>query len=269
MKIRFPRTWGLLLASMSTTLAFAQVNGGFETGDLTGWTGVGDVSVQTSAMGVNPAGGTYHAHLASATDDVAPVSAGSGVNGINLLAGLGMQAGSLPADHGTALLGSGISQAVAFQKGDKVSFAWNFMTNQVYASGSKDFSYAPDPDNPDYAFFALTTGGVTTFVMLDDVFDGYVVDPNAPDGFLTAFTITNLPNQFVSETGYRTFEMTASSAFSGSVAFGVVHSALNGGDNGINSALLVDEFKIASVPEPISLVGLAGLAAVVARRKRK
>jgi len=39
------------------------INGGFETGDLTGWQTIGDASVQTSSFGSGPTQVTYQAVL--------------------------------------------------------------------------------------------------------------------------------------------------------------------------------------------------------------
>ena len=42
------------------------VNGGFETGDLTGWTTIGDVSVQTSSFGDTPSQGNFQVLITNA-----------------------------------------------------------------------------------------------------------------------------------------------------------------------------------------------------------
>ena len=42
------------------------VNGGFETGDLTGWTTIGDISVQTSSFGDTPPQGNFQVLITNA-----------------------------------------------------------------------------------------------------------------------------------------------------------------------------------------------------------
>ena len=62
-----------LIFAASIILAFAEVrparagfiNGGFETGDFTGWSTIGDVSIQTDAFGAGPPQGNYQAFLSN------------------------------------------------------------------------------------------------------------------------------------------------------------------------------------------------------------
>jgi len=57
----------LFVVSTAVESSSTMINGGFETGDLTRWETLGDVSIQTSSFGSGPAQGSYQAVL---TNDV-------------------------------------------------------------------------------------------------------------------------------------------------------------------------------------------------------
>jgi hypothetical protein len=275
----FTRTRGALAALAVFSFvacgpASAQVtNGGFEQsgGTFTGWNRAGDTLIQTSSLGTGPVEGTHDALLATATDGTvnADVPAGSGVNGSTLETFLGLNAGAIAAvGNGSPLLGSAITQTVNLQAGEQLLLQWNFLTNQAYNDGTSS-SYAPSTANNDFAFFTLLSPSAgPQITKLADTFYGYVNDPSAPGGFITGLTITPSTNPFVSETGFHTFSFTASTTGSYTIGIGAVH-VTNSPDNGINSAVLVDNVRV--VPEPASclVLGVMALGATVRRRRAR
>ena len=58
-----PRHGPLVLAALATTARADFVNGGFEAGDLTGFTSIGTAAAVTDSVGVTPAAGTFQALL--------------------------------------------------------------------------------------------------------------------------------------------------------------------------------------------------------------
>lgn len=260
--------FGCVLASQA---ALAQVvNGSFES-SFTGWSTIGDVLTQDAGLGSGPTDGQFDAFLASATDgSVNPnVPPGSGVSAAQLETFLGLGSGSLSSlGHGTPVLGSAISQTLTIGNGDSLEFDWDFMTNQVYNDGTPD-SYGPDSNNNDFAIVSLVqSGGGSSILILADTFFGYVNDPQAPGGFVTGFTITPATNPFVSETGFDTMALNSFVGGTYQLGFAVFHST-TGPDNGINSALLIDNVRVNSVPEPATLTVLGLCAAGLLRRRSR
>lgn len=249
------------------SLSQAQVNLGFESGDFTGWNHLGDTLVLGSGLGTGPAEGNYDAFLATATDG--SVNAGVPV-GIGLASGviepsLQLASGQLTGvGNGTAALTSAISQSINLVAGQTVSFQWDFLTNQTYYDGTNQ-SITPDAGNNDFSFVSLSKGGSATVTKLADTFYGYAADPSSPAGFDSGFTVTNVNNPLVSETGFHTFSVTAATSGSYLLGFGVTH-AVGASDNGINSGLLIDNVQV--TPEPASLLVLGGLCIGLIRKRR-
>jgi hypothetical protein len=64
----------LLILVPGSAFADSIINGGFETGNFTGWSTIGDAIVLTSALGTPPAGGTYQALVTTAPGCLFPDS---------------------------------------------------------------------------------------------------------------------------------------------------------------------------------------------------
>lgn len=266
----------LAAATFFAMPASAQVtNGGFESGggSYSGWTVVGDTTIQTSSLGTGPTEGTHDALLASQTDGSVnnSVPPGTGVGPSSLESALGVNSGTLQAiGNGTPLLGSVTVQQISVVAGQHILFDWDFLTNQVYNDGTPD-SYAPRSDNNDFAFFTLTpvgSPGSAHVGKLADTFYGFVANSGAPGGFQTGFTITPVTNPFISETGFQTMDYAPAASGNYILGMGVVHAS-TGIDDGINSAVLVDNVRLTTVPEPATCSLLAALCGGALLRRRR
>ena len=104
-RVRRARRWAAAPAGAVT------VNGGFESGDLTGWNTVGDVSVRGTILGVTPPEGSFQVLLTTRT--------GAGAVDIAMTeAAMGLQADTLLDIFDTAGIssGSGPEQGSAIQQ---------------------------------------------------------------------------------------------------------------------------------------------------------
>ena len=209
------------------------INSSFETGDFTGWSKTGKADIETADFGTKPADGTHYAALSTMFDTVA---------GSDLESFLGLAPESLNAlGNGKVEEGSAIKKTFTAKAGDVLTFDWNFMTNELESTlvGS----------NNDFAFFTLNP-------LLSKL-----ADPSS--SFVTSLT------PFLNETGFKTFSTKIFTPGTYTLGFGVV----NVGDPMFDSALAVDNVKLASVPEPTSVLGILAFGALGAgsmwRRKQK
>jgi hypothetical protein len=238
-----------LLAALTFLLApvMAQanlINGGFETGNFTGWQTIGDALVVDSSIGTPPAGGTFQALITNAPSrgiatfsgnrsvEVCPAS----LSPDPLDAFLGLPRCSLKdlaavvdPIFKSAWEGSAIKQTFSGNVGDVFSFSWNFLTDEGLQS--------------DFAFVVLDG----TLSLLAD--------------FSTVSPGSGTP--FLNESGYHVFGAILPTGGVHSIGVGVVDGFI---DPDINSALLVDNFLIRKIPEPASWLllglGLMGMARV-------
>jgi hypothetical protein len=251
-----------LLAALTFLLApvMAQadlINGGFETGNFTGWQTIGDALVVDLSIGTAPAGGTYQALITNAPSR--PSSEGhfqsySGTNSVSafcsivpgfinpLEAFLGSPNCSLTAlatainPFGTGSIayeGSAIKQTFTGNTGEVLSFSWNFLTDE----GGQPFDFA--------------------FVVLDGTLS-----------LLADFSTLNSGSgtPFRDESGYHIFATTLPTTGVHYIGIGVVDSLI---DPDINSGVLVDNFSVQKVPESASLFLMAlGLIVMVRMGRR-
>src|SRR5262249_40632474 len=157
------------------------INGNFETGDLTGWQTIGQVTVETAnSFGVVPASGQFQALL----ENHFPGNLGTPVDQLGMF--LGLAAGTLDSlGKGAVIQGSALQQTFTANEGDRLSFAWIFLTN----------SDLPDPDFNDFAFVSVAPA--LPAQTLSDTFGPLV----ASDSLF-----------YPSETGYQVFSYQIASA---------------------------------------------------------
>jgi hypothetical protein len=214
------------------------VNGGFETGNFTGWTTLGNTSVggPTLAYGtsITPPEGAFQARL----------DTGGNFGATTIETALGLTPGSLGAiASDTTFSGSAIYQSVTVAAGDTLSFLYNFGTNEAI----------PSIINNDFSFVSITpTVGAT--LLLD--------------------TRTIVPQTSTSQSGYLTYSYQFTAGGTYKVGVGVLNVGDN--DNDFLSSLFVDDFRITpgqvtpnAVPAPAGLVlGLLGVPALGLLRRR-
>ena len=226
------------------------LNGGFETGDFTGWTTLGETNIETSAFGSGPTQGTSQASLStegatfasSIIEEFLGLEIGSLTNfGIPLDPFLRSPDGE-PFPGGIATQGSAIRQTFTANAGDILTFDWNFLSNEpALFPPSNDFSFVSISSLQDLAG------------ALDQRFQP-VISPMT---------------RFFQETGFQPFSFTVPTTGTYTLGIGVTDWR----DTTKDSVLLVDNVQLASVPEPTSTLGLLAFGALgagsVLKRKQR
>jgi hypothetical protein len=216
----------LLLGLARPAAAGPIINGGFESGNFSGWQTTGDASVVTSAIGSVPTQGSFQAFLTTASQggdfnnfsgtDAAPAS--------TLASFLGLAPGALA----TAVEGSAIKQTFTASAGQVVRFDYKFLTTE----GA----------NNDLAF--VTLSGFNT-----------LVDTTTGPFFGSGVNLDPVFGDPTRETAFRTFSF--SIPVTGTYTLGI--GVADRGDEFIPSGLLIDNASLAqptqaaAVPEPNSL----------------
>jgi hypothetical protein len=205
--------------------ATALSNGGFESGDFTAWTILGEARIETVAYGSGPTEGTFQALLLTA----GPIEGEGDTTGGAVRLGeletfLGLQPGSLDSISTSRVVeGSAIKRTVTVQAGTVLSFAWNFLTNEV--TNLDEPAVFANPDANDLVFVTITPLSLVA------------------DTFWTfAFSAAD----FLSETGFATFTVTLPTTGSYTLGIGVVDV----GDTLELSGLLLDNFTLTPPASP-------------------
>lgn len=209
----------LLLVLLPFTASGAIVNGGFETGDLANWSGIGDTLADDGFYGGSPSDGQYHALMTTLSDpgDFTPgLSFIDAVPAADLESFLGLSAGALSGRG--AVEGSAIQQSFVANAGDILSFDWNFLTD--------------DAGSGDSAFF-LIDGMLTPLADANSLSLG----PTS-SGF------------FLDETGYSLFTYVLTTSGPNTLAFGVVDADVGFGASG----LAIDKVALTVIPLPPALL---------------
>jgi hypothetical protein len=215
-----------LLSGLPGTADAGFLNAGFESGDFNGWSRIGDASVVTSAVGVDPRAGLYQALLTTASfnGDLNTFSGSDAVVVLDLTSFLGLPGGSLS----PGFEGSAIRQTISVNAGDVLTFDYKFLTTE---GGAKDF-----------AFVSLSgVANLADTTAADLVPSGVVLDPVFGD-----------PTR---ETGWNTYRHVFSTSGTYTLGIGVVDAD----DEFIPSGLLVDHGSLSPgevnpVPAPPSFV---------------
>jgi hypothetical protein len=232
-----------VLASVACLTAGTVVNGGFETGNLTGWTsiGTGTGAVGTQGNAVPPAG-SYQGLIYSGQGPLSPtdVAVGTLETDLNLAAGA---IGTALPNNGSPTYGDAIYQTFSATAGQTLSFTWNFITSEVI------------PTNYDAALYTLQLNSNTA--------QATELADTSESGLLTL--AVGGSNPFYESTrggmtGYYTVNIPIS--VTGNYTLGFI--AMQTGDDLVSSGLYVDNVSLSgagSVPEPSSwlLVGPVGL----------
>ena len=212
-----------LLVGASATSVLAIDNGGFETGDLSGWGSIGDALVVDASFGTPPAAPVFQALISNGP------SPGNRFNPPNIFSFSGtnsVDAGVLEAFFGLpfptlrvipsqqpAAEGSGIVQSFTAQAGDVLSFHWNHLTDERLFN-------PPFPGGFDFSFAVL---------------DGVVMIL----GDSTAALVES-PTIFLEESGFRRFEVVIPTTGVHLLGFGVVDTV----DTQSLTALLIDRVSV-------------------------
>jgi hypothetical protein len=184
--LKYVATFTIGLALFASPLARAGVvNGGFETGDFTGWQRIGNTSIQTAAFGSGPTEGKFEALITTTGDTTSAAS---------LDVFLGLAANTL--ENMGFVSGSAIKQTFTANAGDPIGFDLNFLTNANQQSADQS------------AFtFALLPGSSTPIPLL------IATPADATDSSATPFA---------TETGFQTFADLAPLTGTYTLAFAVL-----------------------------------------------
>ncbi|MFS0518390.1 hypothetical protein ACEYW6_27235 [Nostoc sp. UIC 10607] len=215
--------------SPSTNVTLA--NSGFESGNFTGWTTLGSTSIETTTFGSGSTEGNFQALLSTG---------GATFDGSIIEKFLVLEDNSLNNFDGEEVIkGSAIQQQFTAKSGDILSFDWNFLTNEVL----------PPVTFSDFSFVSISSSdnSVSSLLELADVTDT-----------TSEFSLTD----FFQETGFGTFSLKLPTTATYTLGLGVIDV----GDNDFDSGLLVDNFKLTSVPEPTNELGLLGFSTLVLLR---
>jgi hypothetical protein len=232
----------LLLAAAAPARA-TFVNGSFETGDTSGWSTTGAVSVVDATFGVTPSDGSMQIL----------VSTGSGaVDAATLESAMGLGAGFLldrlpeifPKTKGTTVPeGSAFQQTIVADPGDVIEFDWNFLTDEVL----------PEQTRSDFLFYDVS--GVETGVLSHARLQ--------PDDFLPSASI------FTSESGYQTAQIAIPSGSTPGASYVVTVGVADVEELFGDSGAVIDGFRLQKAPEPGSFGLLAGGLLALAWRARR
>lgn len=241
----------LALLGLSPVSQASIINPGFESGDLTGWSSIGDVSVTGTIFGVAPPEGIYQAVITNSpafrygldSELILPLS-GSPSEGIDspiIEPFFGVPSLSLIEAVGGGILGqiSGIKTSFFGERGDQLSFKWNLLSN-LYP----------------YPGLVILDGSIFCLIgCLDETsVSSLAISPQPGQFSNSGFSMYDF------QTGYHLFSLPITSTGLHTLSFAAIaHSDQEGA-----TALLIDAV---SIPEPASLLLLIFGLLVLAFKK--
>jgi hypothetical protein len=211
----------------------AIINGGFETGDFTEWTIIGNTTIETAEFGSGPTEGTYAALVTNSSGSIAVP---------DLETFLGLELGSLnDLGNGITYNGSVIKQTFTANAGDILTFDWNFLKKEE-----------PDPIFNDFAFVSVNSLSTLASPLKSSL-----------------VPFSNVDQQFDQQTKFQSSSFTIPNTGTYTLGLGVANVTDTTGDSG----LLVDNVSLKPIPEPSSVLGTLTLGALGAglllKRKHK
>lgn len=251
---------GLLATAVAVYVSFpieaqaAILNSGFENG-LESWEAIGDYRLETADFGTAPVKGTSQLFLSTASDLDFPAGNAVIVPFISNFPNLEefLEVSTFFGDNFLSSIttnepieGSAIRQTFQARKGQKLSFRWNFLTDEATGENA-DFNYN------DLAFATLKFNQENFIFKLADT--------------TSTFLSQDSQTAFFYETGYHTFSYIIPESGEYTLGVGVVDV----GEASVISGLLVDEAKI--VPEASSVLSLFAVSTlgmgILKRRRNK
>jgi hypothetical protein len=215
------------LLFLVTHTAFSLTNGGFESGDFSGWLTAGDVVTDNGSFGGGgPTEGEVQALLTTVSDLDLDTYAGDGSPGLSFIDAisadeleifLGLAPGELHALTGKNVIeGSAIMQSFSLNAGDSITFDWNFLTDEPSSNFESDLAL-------------VTVDGVLTVL----------ADRNS--------LLHSTGGIFLNDTGFSSFFHDFTSSGTHTIAFVIVDV-----DNTVGaSGLLVDNISIVAAVLPL------------------
>lgn len=230
----------LAIASLVPSAAFAAgpvVNGGFEAGNLSGWTlstfSLGSAPLSPNFLFGSSFEGNYFAQLSTAILGVTGVTAAGGNTQ------LGLTAGTLGTTFANLNRGVVLTQNVAVAANSKLTFACKFSTLESNFLRIR---------RNDVSFFSISGPGTNVVFPLADVNQ---VGSLGSTGWLTDKSYT-----FANAGAY-------------TIGFGVY----NRNNNTVSSTVRLDAVQIQAIPEPgavaFGVLSFGAVAGLIARRRRQ